>query len=706
MYCKNCNSEVKDTDKFCGECGTRLIEEPTNMNEELKKADVFSNQYSYIGKTTIEEEIPKNGKYKSNYREEKKSKKKFVLIYLLIVLFFGLLFVYVNRDSLFKSNEKKRTIMIYLVGSDLESDAFAATRDINEIMRTKKADDMNILIYTGGTKKWHKTDIPNKKHAIFKITNDGLEKLDEYIDGTNNTLEPKNLAYFLKYGYENYKTENYALILWDHGAGPIYGYGHDEYNIYDTMTLLELKEALDSSPFNGGNKLEFIGFDACLMGSVEVASMLSDYSEYMIASQEVEPGAGWNYSFIEKIDDDTTTVALGKLIVDYYDDYYSARKTINGTSLALLRLNQAENVEKRLNELFEVADKNLETEFAYISRSRSDSMEYGKMPGDSYNYNLVDLLDFIEKLPDKYNREVENLKSAIHDLVLYQKTDLEDTNGISIYFPYGKKKIITAEMSVYETLDFAEYYNKYISDFIYQFSGNRIYDWDFTKSVMTSIGKGKVSIELTDEEKENYSGASYILFEKVDDKFTPVFSGSDVELEENTLSISTSRKLISATYNDEKMYLTAIESEKGINYTKYYIPAILSKIDEETMEFDIVEVYLELVVDDEHPNGYVANVVYMNVNANNTYPRKDIDLSEWDTIKLTSYSYNILDEEGNYITDWINSNEVLTMEINIEDEYEISFEDIDIVKDYYCIFKIKDSQDNIYYSNIIGVNNK
>ena len=115
---------------------------------------------------------------------------------------------------------------------------------------------------------------------------------------------------------------------------------------------------------------------------------------------------------------------------------------------------------------------------------------------------------------------------------------------------------------------------------------------------------------------------------------------------------------------------------------------------------------MELVVDDEHPNGYVANVVYMNVNANNTYPRKDIDLSEWDTIKLTSYSYNILDEEGNYITDWINSNEVLTMEINIEDEYEISFEDIDIVKDYYCIFKIKDSQDNIYYSNIIGVNNK
>ncbi len=471
------------------------------------------------------------------------------------------------------------------------------------------------------------------------------------------------------------------------------------------MTLMELKEALDNSPFNGMNKLEFIGFDACLMSSVEVAKVLSDYTDYMIASQETEPGNGWNYKFLEKVSDDTTTVSLGKLIIDYYDDYYGSRKSINGTSLALLRISQIDNVEKRLNELFNVANKNVEMDFSYISRSRSSTMTYGKIPNGVFSYDLVDLVSFIDKFPAEYKNEIDNLDSSIKDLVVYQKTDLKDTNGVSIYFPYDNKREVIQNITVYSNLDFAEEYNKYINDFTYQLTGKRLYDWDFTKSNMTSLGKGKVSIELTDEEKENYSSASYILFERNDNKWTPVFSGSDVQLIDNTLSIDTSRKLIKVEHNSDKMYVTAIESEKGINYTKYYIPAILSKIDEETMDFDIIEVYLELVVNEENPNGYIARAIPMNLNENNSYPKIDINMSEWDTVKLTNYSYNILDEEGNYITDWVNSNEALIMEIDLDDPYELSFEDIDITNDYYCIFKIYDSQGNSYYSNIIEVNN-
>ncbi len=702
MYCPNCGEKVEDTNKFCGNCGSKLIEESTFVDEEIKKAEVFSNKYSHIGELTKDNDIPENGNYESPYRDKKKGKRKFVLVYVLVIVLIAALFIFVNKDALFKSNGKKRTIMIYLVGSNLESDHLAATKDINEIIRTGKADDMNILIYTGGTKRWHKTDIPNNKHAIFRITNDGLEKLDEYTDGTNSVLEPKNLAYFLKFGYTHYKSDNYSLILWDHGSGPIYGYGHDEYNIFDTMTLMELKEALDNSPFNGMNKLEFIGFDACLMSSVEIASVLSDYTDYMIASQETEPGNGWNYSFLEKVDDDTTTVALGKLIVDYYDDYYSSRKSIEGTSLSLLRISQIDNVEKRLDELFKVASKNLEIDFSYISRSRSNSMTYGK---SSSGFDLIDLLNFIDKLPAEYKKEIDNLDSAIKDLVVYQKTDLKNTNGVSIYFPYYNRREYEKNAALYKEIGFSEEYNKYINEFIFQLTGKRLYDWDFTRSNMISLGQGKVSIELTEEERDNYSSASYILFERKDDKFTPVFSGSDVQLIDNTLSINTSRKLIKVENNNDKMYVTAIESEKGTDYTKYYIPAILSRINEETMEFDIIEVYLELVTNEDNLNGYISRAIPMNLNENNSYPKIDIDINEWDTLKLTNYSYNILDEEGNYITDWVNSNEALIMEINLDEPYEISFEDIDITNDYYCIFKIYDSQRNSYYSNIIEVNN-
>lgn len=63
---------------------------------------------------------------------------------------------------------------------------------------------------------------------------------------------PNTLVDFINYAYKNYKAEKYSLILWDHGGGPIYGYGYDEYNKLDSLTLIELKDALEHSPFSDG----------------------------------------------------------------------------------------------------------------------------------------------------------------------------------------------------------------------------------------------------------------------------------------------------------------------------------------------------------------------------------------------------------------------------------------------------------------------
>ena len=58
----------------------------------------------------------------------------------------------------------------------------------------------------------------------------------------------------------------------------------------------ELEQALQNSPFNEQNKLSFIGFDACLMATVDVADTFSDMGKYLVASEELEPGNGWYYS--------------------------------------------------------------------------------------------------------------------------------------------------------------------------------------------------------------------------------------------------------------------------------------------------------------------------------------------------------------------------------------------------------------------------
>ena len=59
--------------------------------------------------------------------------------------------------------------MIYMIGSDLESQYFSASTDINEMIKSKADfDNINLLIYTGGAKKWKNDDIPEYKNAIFK----------------------------------------------------------------------------------------------------------------------------------------------------------------------------------------------------------------------------------------------------------------------------------------------------------------------------------------------------------------------------------------------------------------------------------------------------------------------------------------------------------------------------------------------------------
>ncbi len=709
MVCSNCNSENKDTDKFCNNCGTKLISSSENLKtEETLKANVFSNvmdKYSSKMSEVPNEEF--NQKYESNYRDNKIGKKIPILLCLIVFVFILCFFYFINKDKFTYSKEGKRTIMIYMIGSDLESKYLAATKDIDEMINSNiNFDDINILIYTGGAKAWHKGDIPNDKHALFKLEKEGLVKIEEY-DNSSNMLDPKNLTFLLNYGYKNYDTEYYDLIFWDHGAGPIYGYGYDEYNKIDSMSLEEIKKALSDSPFNGGNKLELIGFDACLMSSIEVASIVSDYADYMVASQEFEPGNGWDYSFLKEVDDETTSVDLGKKIIDYFDNYYSKTNT-KGISLSLLKLNKVESINNFINDLFEVIDDDLIISFSSISRSRSYSKSFGRVSDDEYYYDLVDLNDLINKLPKKYSEKVSSLETALADLIIYQKTDLENTNGISIYFPFDNKKELTSNMKLYKEFEFAESYYKFISDFSSKLTGKKISEWDISKNQITSSGEGKVSIVLPNEIINNYSNADYIIFEgNGNGYFTPIFKGSDVSLNGNVISTTISKKNLVVTDKDgTSMFLTAIESQRGTDFVKYYIPATLSRFDNETYDFDILAVYLEFIVDDNNPKGYISNIYPMNVNENYTYSKFEIDISEWDTISLLTTKYKILDKKGKYTSNWVNSGIITRIELSTKDNINIEFNDLDISKTYYCIFRVKDSQSNVYSSNIVKINNK
>ena len=179
------------------------------------------------------------------------------------------------------------TVFVYMCGSDLESRAGAASRDIEEMISSSANDNVKFVIETGGSVKW-RNGASSKKLQRYEISNGKAELVDETANasmGLDTTLSD-----FLDWGIKNYPAANMGLILWNHGGGSINGVCLDEQFSPDSLLLRELDAALYSVYDKMTEPFEFIGFDACLMSSVEAASLLSTHSNYMIASEETEPG--------------------------------------------------------------------------------------------------------------------------------------------------------------------------------------------------------------------------------------------------------------------------------------------------------------------------------------------------------------------------------------------------------------------------------
>lgn len=596
----------------------------------------------------------------------------------------------------------KRTIMIYMIGSDLESQYAAASSDIEEIKSSGvNFDDVNVLIYAGGAKKWINSEIPNDKNTIFKMTNSGLVKLEEY--ERSSMTDPDNLTNFLNYGHDKFKSSKYSLILWDHGGGPIYGYGMDE-NYVGSLTLAKLKQGLGNSKFNG-KKLEMIGFDACLMSSVEVADVLSDYANYMLASQEVEPGLGWDYSFLSNVTSKTSTVDMGMSIVDHYGKFYGSFNGVKGITLSLLDLSKASDVENKLNDLFKDVDDNLTIDYSTVSRTRNSAKSFGKVSINS-SYDLVDLYDLVDKMPDKYSNKIESLQRVLDEFVVHQTTDLKSTYGVSIYFPYENKQYINEMIALYKGFDFAKEYTNFITNFSSRLTGNKMSNWRLSDNVPVEENN-TVSVTVPSDVAENYSSASYVIFEKADNNYyIPRFKGTDVSVSGDTFSTTISKKGFVASDDTDTVYLTVMESEKGKDYVKYLIPSVLQNWGDSISDnFEMKSAYIEFVVDKDHPKGYISSVVPIISNDNDLVaPKISYNLKDFKIVQLWNFSYKIFDDAGNYTTNWESSGTMNGFEFDLSKKFELEFRNLDVNKEYYVLFYINDNQGNRYTTNAVKIN--
>lgn len=383
------------------------------------------------------------------------------------------------------------TIMIYLCGSDLESgydgsstdvnNAGYASLDINEILSVSgQPDDVNIIIQTGGARAWKNKSISSTKLGRWHIKNKKLikdEELTYAAMGSTSTFQS-----FLEWGLSKYPADKTGVILWNHG-GAMRGVCYDETAKGKNNPLLnsEVNAALKNAFKRLGRteKLEWIGYDACLMQMQDVAEFNSPYFNYMITSQESEAGFGWDYdTWIDDVYAKKDTRTILKSICDgfikAYDDTYGPYGYDNDQTLSYLDLSKMDAYKKKFESLAaavkvdatasgirSMAKKVKEYGTAYYE-SQSDLYEagYDLNPGEEnyygsygivyengyyvdhgYNYFAsFDVVDFLDNLSTKYSAlssKVNETKQALNELVVYKKNGAAagNSNGLSLYFP-------------------------------------------------------------------------------------------------------------------------------------------------------------------------------------------------------------------------------------------------------------------------------
>ena len=136
---------------------------------------------------------------------------------------FGLFVLCLTLGLLFSAaadGQPRLTLMIYMTGSDLESNAGAASDELAEMMAACPEDGgISVLVMASGSRKWTSGDIAEDETSIYELHAGGLKKVRT--GALRSMGDPDTLLSLLDYGYANYPAEQYALILWNHGAGPL-----------------------------------------------------------------------------------------------------------------------------------------------------------------------------------------------------------------------------------------------------------------------------------------------------------------------------------------------------------------------------------------------------------------------------------------------------------------------------------------------------
>jgi hypothetical protein len=196
------------------------------------------------------------------------------------VAFLALLFFFFScsQDSI-KSNTllKERSIVFYIVAdNNLESSALSFYSEVEMLLHSDPLDSEYIVLY-----------LDNKDESLLFVNEDGeLRRKKSY--GKINSLKTETMSSILQEIDQLFPATERGLVFWSHGSGWLSAgnstrsFGDDS---GESMEIRELSESIK-------NKYDYIVFDTCYMGCIEVAVELEDKCSYLLFSPSSVPLCG------------------------------------------------------------------------------------------------------------------------------------------------------------------------------------------------------------------------------------------------------------------------------------------------------------------------------------------------------------------------------------------------------------------------------
>lgn len=606
------------------------------------------------------------------------------------------------------------TLMLYMCASDLESECGFATEDLNEIMYGYTAGNLNVIVQTGGTAEWQNTVVADDRCQRYQVTEDGLELVDDSL-GMQNMADSATLTDFIQYCSSNYAADHYGLVLWDHGGGVVGGYGYDENFGGDSMSLTEMSRALGDASVH----LDMLGFDACLMANFETCLMAAPYADYLIASEEPEPGCGWYYTdWIGKLSENCgiPPKRYGRQIIDDYITESGWDSPSMYSTLGMFDLQQV--TQKLLPALSQFSDDAVQQlsagEYRRISQSRSNTRAVYQSELDH-----IDLLDYAQH---SQSETADQLEQAVSDCVVYYRETENGSgdNGLSILFPYYDLSALDMLEEMYQTLGYDDAYPAFLEQFANVMAGGQIsvsgfsntqnhaaaseysgfqwfdadagYDESYYETYSADLSllettevDGRCVLELSEEDWEIVNDAAMQMFAVYDGFYVDMGLDDYCEFDDyDNLIVEYDQTWVALDGQVVPFFHESYTSDGDSFFTCGSVPCVYNGIDAEIV----------LVWDTEHPSGYAAGVrpVYTDsVAAKGLY-----DICDGDTFQVY---YDIYDEDLNYVETMTLDDEIFTVQDSLEVGYADAAEQLG---DTFIYYVLEDIYNNTYYTDSIA----